>query len=107
MPLPQAALDTARMRKFRGLAEAAELRVEGPFEGRTRLCERRCVQGGSVRCRFRCKGCERQFQLLVLLGDFSTMVAIVLGHAPQQIAERRHPIAGLFRKVSAAEEGRL
>ena len=89
-------------------AEPAEVRVERSLERGARLAQRGLrpsvtppAAGSGVKPR------ERRFQLLVLRSDLCAMAVVVLGHAPQQIAERGHAVARLLRKVGAAEEGRL
>src|ERR1700679_1089920 len=72
--------------------------------GRARLGQGGWLQGDVAGRRFRLESRECEFQLLVLGGDLRTMAAVILGHAPQQIAERRHTVARLLRKVRAPKE---
>src|SRR5450631_2169474 len=104
MPVPHASLNAAGMRKFGGLAEAAEACVERSLERRPRLAQRRFVQSDVIAGRLRRKSREREFQLLALPGDLGAVVSIVLGHAAQQIAKRRHSMARLLRKIGAPKE---
>ena len=104
VPMPQAALDAAGMRELRGSAEPAEISVERSLESRARLVQWGWLQGDVAGRRFRLESRECEFQLLVLGGDLRTMAAVILGHAPQQIAERRHAVARLLRKVRAPKE---
>src|SRR6202789_601642 len=78
-PMPQAALDAAGMREFRGSADPAEISVERSLERRARLVQRGWVQGDVAGRRFRLEPRECEVQLLVLCGDLGTMAVVVLG----------------------------
>ena len=91
------------MREFRRARKAAEGTVEGFLERRARLRHRRAVEHGAG-IGPRHDGGERGLKLLILRGDLPALFAVVLGHAPQQIAKCRHPIARLLGKIGAAEK---
>src|SRR5271169_2367120 len=102
-PLPQAAVDAGGMRKFRCLGKPAEGRIEGLRERLTRPRQRRFIENCAAH-RQRRECAEGRLQLPALRRDLFAMVAIVLGHALENFAERGHSMAGLLGKISAAEE---
>ena len=98
----QAKVDHLRMRKFWCRTEAATFRVErarhllvARIDWLSRKLTRRHIGRDPV---------ERGNQLLVLRADFALMVAKILRHAAQQIAEAWQTVTRRFRKISATKK---
>jgi len=75
----------------------------GLFERGSCLGHGCLVENDSER-RLRNEAGERGLKLRALRFDLRTLLAIVLGHTAQQVAERRHSMASVLGKISAAEE---
>ena len=95
--MPHAAFDAARVGEFGGLAEAAELCVEGSVQSCARFAQRKIVKCDIAGRRFGHEFCECKPQLLVLRADLCTVFLVVLGRAPQQFVFlwRKHGLATL------------
>src|ERR1700690_3823290 len=103
VPMAHAELDAVRMRKFRCARKTAEIGVKGLLQQGARLGKRGFVEGNAesgLRNELR----ERRLELRILRGDLRLLLSVILGHTAQQIAECRHPVAGLLGKIRAAEK---
>src|SRR5439155_3690244 len=104
LALAQAELEIRRVRELRRAAKAAELRVEiraQVIEHRAHHRRRPFRRGG----RALRQGARESLQhLLVLRADLGALLAPEAGDALAQVRKCRHPIARLFRKISAAEK---
>jgi hypothetical protein len=95
-------LEVGGMREFGSAAEAPELRIEDRFQfvyGRVQGSSVRPVGGGGP-----FETAQGLHQRLVLTVDRRALAAVIIRDAGEQIAEARHAVARLRRKVRAAEK---
>ena len=104
-PLPQQQLQRFRVREFRAPPPKPPIaRVERPLERLAAEAQRRIAQlGGRLRGR-RLELRERRHQRLVLLPQLRLVLAVIAGHAQQQLPEGGQPETRLLGEISPAEE---
>ncbi len=103
-PVAQQALQGLGMRKLRRRAESAVAIVEAACELLPAALQRRGrnVQSGAGRRRIEAR--EGLRERSVLPAQLALVLMVILGHAGQQILERRQAVTRLLREVGAAEE---
>ena len=106
-PVPQQSFDCGRMRKLGSRAETAEFTVKCLCERFASLSQRLVIEAGVSSGRSGVQPLEDGQQLGALILNVAAFVRVIRRDILQQIAERRHAIAGFFREISAAKKWSL